>query len=92
MKFTIDLLFGWAHPGTKMVRQAPQGMRGWFIHGMTRKILASDGYVYVAAVRLIGFTVGVTVTRECVTPLTALQAVSPSGAPAPAQVSPSTAP
>lgn len=70
MKFTIDLMFGWAHPGTKMVRNSPGYPRTWFVTALARKMMAPDGYVRMYAVRLLGLTVGVTFTRECATPIT----------------------
>ena len=62
---TFDFLLGYASPGSKFVRQSPQGIRGWFVNLMAKKWIAQDGYVYMAAVRLLGVTVGVTITREC---------------------------
>ena len=76
MKFTIDLMFGFAHPGMTMVRNNPDGMRGWFFKLLRRKMVAPDGYVYMYAIRLLGTTLGVTVTRECATPLTSQQPAS----------------
>ena len=70
MKFTVDLMFGWAHPGTKMVRNSPGYPRTWFVTALARKMMAPDGYVRMYAVRLLGLTVGVTFTRECATPIT----------------------
>ncbi len=81
MKFTIDLMFGWAHPGTKMVRNSPGYPRTWFGTALARKMMAQDGYVRMYAVRLLGLTVGVTFTRECATPIT--QPSSPPLSPSP---------
>ncbi len=69
MKFTIDLMFGWAHPGVTMVKNSPGFPRTWFVNALKRKMTASDGYVYMAAIRLLGLTFGVTITRECATSL-----------------------
>ena len=83
MKFTIDLMCGWAHPGMTMVKNSPNYPRTWFINAMRRKVMAPDGYVYMAAVRLLGLTLGVTITRECATVITppsgSSQASSPGG-------------
>ena len=70
MKFTIDFMLGFAHPGTKLVRLSPGYPRTWFIHAIVRQLVAPDGRVRMLAVRLLGVTLGVTITRECVTPLT----------------------
>lgn len=83
MKFTFDLMFGWAHPGTKMVRNSPGYPRSWFITALARKLKAPDGYVRIYAVRLLGLTIGVTFTRECATPI--MQPSSPSQPSGPAQ-------
>ena len=70
MKFTVDLMFGWAHPGTKLVKNSPGYPRTWWVHALKRKMVAPDGYIWMYAVRLLGLTIGATVTRECVTPAT----------------------
>ena len=70
MKFTIDLMCGWAHPGVAMVRNSPGYPRTWFATALKRKMTAPDGYVWMYAVRLLGLTLGVTITRECVTSAT----------------------
>jgi hypothetical protein len=62
---TFDFLFGFATPGSKIVLQSPSGIRGWFVQGMAKKWTARDGFVYMAAARLLGITIGVTITREC---------------------------
>ena len=62
---TFDLLIGFATPWSKTVRESPKGVRGWFAQAMAKKWTARDGFVYMAAVRLLGVTVGVTITREC---------------------------
>jgi hypothetical protein len=51
---------------------------------MKRKIIAPDGFVYMGALRLLGLTLGVTITRECSTAIT-----PPAGSSAPAASSPS---
>ena len=81
MKFTIDLMFGWAHPGTKMVRNSPGYPRTWFVTTLARTLMAPDGYVRMYAVRLLGLTVGVTFTRECATPITNTSSQQQSSAP-----------
>jgi hypothetical protein len=70
MKFTIDFTIGFAHPAMQIVQRSPKGIRGWFFQPVARRIMAPDGYVYLAALRLLGVTIGVTVTRECATPIT----------------------
>jgi hypothetical protein len=62
---TFDFLVGFATPGCKTVLTSPQGRRGWFANWMGKRWVALDGYVYMVAVRLLGVTVGVTITREC---------------------------
>lgn len=62
---TFDFLLGFATPGCKAVRQAPGGIKKWFATAMYRKIVAMDGFVYMAAIRLLGITIGTTITREC---------------------------
>lgn len=62
---TFDLLLGIATPRSKIVRSSPGGTRGWFFNVMAKRWVAPDGFVYMAALRLIGLTVGITITREC---------------------------
>ena len=78
MKFTIDLMCGWAHPGVTMVKNSPGYPRTWFANALKRKMTAPDGYVYMGAIRLLGLTVGVTITRECATSATSSLGSSPS--------------
>lgn len=73
MKFTIDFHVGFAHPKMQVVQCSPRGLRGWLFQSLAQKLTAHDGYVYLAAIRLLGVTIGVTVTRECVTPITGKQ-------------------
>jgi hypothetical protein len=61
---TIDFLIGFATPGSRVVKMSPQGLKGWFAYVIHRTIRANDGAIYLNAVRLLGVTVGCTITRE----------------------------
>ena len=67
---TLDFMLGFASPTAAVVRQSPQGLRGWFIFWMARRMVAKDGYILTAALRLLGVTIGGTFCVECKTPLT----------------------
>jgi hypothetical protein len=67
---TLDFVLGFAGPFAKIVRISPQGLRGWFFFWMAKRHIAQDGYVFMFAFRLIGITIGVTVTIECHTSAT----------------------
>lgn len=65
MKFSIDLMLGFASPDMKMVKTSPDGIKGWWFKPLWRKMVAPDGKVFILAMRLIGVTFGITLTREC---------------------------
>ena len=65
---TLDFMLGFASPTAKVVKMSPQGLRGWLYFGMAKKVVANDGYIFMACGRLIGITLGVTVCIECATP------------------------
>jgi hypothetical protein len=61
---TFDFLIGFATPGSRVVKQSKQGLKGWFLFAIWRNIEASDGNLRIVAVRLLGITVGVNITTE----------------------------
>jgi hypothetical protein len=61
---TIDFTIGFAGIGARVVTLSPAGRPGWVFNAMRKRYIAIDGFVYLAAVRLLGVTVGCTITRD----------------------------
>jgi hypothetical protein len=77
---TLDFMLGFASPFAPVVKLDPRGIRSWLFFTMFKRHIATDGYVIMTCLRLIGITIGCTFTVACTTSATLAASASQSSA------------